>query len=202
MDEFGVLTERFGIKPQGKAAPMAAAKQSSATATSAASRNYVSNSGSNTKTSSHNSKSVNGSYISDDDFLFLSSASNKKTHNYGGFDDVFGQLQNSTTSKSNNGDYDDVFGLNNRNDDVFGSFPAPPKQSGEEGDLLGGFGGEESKIKTSKQNLDGSDDLIPGFGGSSSPNNGYIHDLQKEKDGSKDWLCVRLYIDYDYFGFN
>ncbi|KAI5324632.1 hypothetical protein L3X38_033705 [Prunus dulcis] len=31
MDEFGVLTEQYGLKPQGKSAPMAASKRSTST---------------------------------------------------------------------------------------------------------------------------------------------------------------------------
>ncbi|KAK0577634.1 hypothetical protein LWI29_036206 [Acer saccharum] len=186
MDEFGVLTERFGLKPQGKSAPMAASKRSAAT--TLPTRNFTSNPGLNTKPSSYDSNSFNGF---PDDILFQSN-SNKNSSS--GFDDVFAQFQNSITSNSNNGsslDYssmfsassnygsksytyvdDDVFGLNSKNDDVFGSFVSPTKQSGLDDDLLGGFGGVESRSKSFKQNAAGFDDLIPGFGASTSPVNG------------------------------
>ncbi|KAI9200430.1 hypothetical protein LWI28_007850 [Acer negundo] len=185
MDEFGVLTERFGLKPQGKSAPMAASKRSAAT--TLPTRNFASNQGLNTRPSSYDSNSFNGF---PDDILFQSN-SNKNSSS--GFDDVFAQFQNSTTSNSNNGsslDYssmfsassnsgskshayvdDDVFGLNSKKDDVFGSFVSPTKQAGL-GDLLGGFGGVESRSKSFKQNAAGFDDLIPGFGASTSPVNG------------------------------
>ncbi|KAK2659440.1 hypothetical protein Ddye_005973 [Dipteronia dyeriana] len=187
MDEFGVLTERFGLKPQGKSAPMAASKRSAAT--TLPTRSFASNPGLNTKPSSYDSNSFNGF---PDDILFQSK-SNKNSSS--GFDDVFNQFQNSTSSNSNNGsslDFssmfsassnsgsksytyvdDDVFGLNSKNDDVFGSFVSPTKQSGLDDDLLGDFGGVESRSsKSFKQNAAGFDDLIPGFSASTSPVNG------------------------------
>ncbi|KAL5776858.1 hypothetical protein ACOSP7_009784 [Xanthoceras sorbifolium] len=184
MDEFGVLTERFGLKPQGKSAPMAASKLPAET--TGPTRNLASNPGLHTKPSSYDSNSFDGF---PDDVLFHSNP-NK---NSSSFDNVFGQFQNSTTNPSNGSslDYDsifaassnsgsnshkhfddDVFGLNAKNDDVFGSFVSPPKQRGLNDDLLGSFGGVESRSKSSKQNAAGFDDLIPGFGASTSPVNG------------------------------
>lgn len=198
MDEFGVLTERFGLKPQGKSAPMAASKRSAVPTRSGPDRNFSSNSSLNTKPSSYNSNNFNGGLP--DDSLFKSNTNNNSFSAFS--DDVFGQFRNSK-SKSSNGssldydsifkgssnsgpksyayDDDDVFGLNkNKNDDVFGSFVSPPKQNDLVDDLLGGgFGGAESRSNNSKQNVGGFDDLIPGFGASSSPNNGYLFKTYK-----------------------
>lgn len=191
MDDFGVLTERFGLKPQGKSAPMAAAKRSPPSTTpNGAARNFASSSGLNSKPS-NNSDAFDSGFP--DDFLFQSNSSRKKSQSE--FDDGFGQFQ-TTNIKSSDGssmDYDsifmgsgnsgsesysynddDIFGLKTKNDDGFRSFGSPPKQSDSVDDLLGGFGGAESKSKSSNENVAGFDDLIPGFGASSSSNNGYI----------------------------
>ncbi|XP_044511603.1 auxilin-related protein 2 isoform X2 [Mangifera indica] len=190
MDEFGVLTERFGLKPQGKSAPMAASKRSAVPSTSGMTRKFSSDSGLNTKPSSYDWNSFTGGFP---DGIHLKS--NTDNNSFSTFDnDVFGQFQNSTSKSSNvsSVDYDsifkvssnsgpksyayddDVFELNkNKNDDVFGSFVSPPKQNDLTDDLLGGgFGGAELRSNKSKQNVGDFDDLIPGFGVSSSPNNG------------------------------
>lgn len=193
MDEFGVLTERFGMKPQGKSAPMAASKRPASNGTA---RSLSSNSGLNSKpsSSSQNQNSFSGGFP--DDNLFQSNTGNNKSQ--GGYDDLFGQFQTSTINSSNGSsldygssfmgsrisgsnaytydddDDDDIFGLKNtKNDDVSGSFVSPPEKSDSVDDLLGGFGvGADSNSKSPKQNEAGSDDLIPGFGASSSPDYG------------------------------
>lgn len=192
-----MLTERFGLKPQGKAAPMAASKRSAVPTTNRQARSFSFSSDLNRKPSLSNSNSFSGEIP--DDILFQSKTNNNGFSAFN--EDVFGQFQNSATklskaspldfdsmfkASSNSGSKsyaydDDVFELNkNKNDDVFGSFVSPPKQNDLTDDLLGGgFGGAELRSNKSKQNVGDFDDLIPGFGVSSSPNNGYLFKLKK-----------------------
>ncbi|XP_061969014.1 auxilin-related protein 1 isoform X1 [Populus nigra] len=194
MDEFGVLTERFGLKPQGKSAPMAASRGSNNTQIP----NFAS---SNPKTSPYSSKSTynshsfNGSFMDDHETL----RSNSKSQNFGDDFDIFGGFQKnskqtstgfgfdydsvfSSTKNSNakSSFYDDIFGglnvssstVNNDDDDddIFGAFTSSSskvaKQRAPVDDLLGGFG---TKLKPPSRNGSvGYDDLIPGFGSSKS----------------------------------
>ncbi|XP_071721903.1 uncharacterized protein [Rutidosis leptorrhynchoides] len=190
MDEFGVLTERFGLKPQGKSAPMASSKRQPPTTQTTSnlgqSRNWG---GSNSNLNSMN----------DHDFLFPS----KKAQSFDDSNDVFGDFfQKSTTKQphdgfgydpifANSGGDDDIFGLNSSNvksfrnddifdlkssnvnsfkiDDIFGSLKETTSPVVD--DLLGDFG---SKSKISSRNGSakaGFDDLIPGFG---STVNGFL----------------------------
>ncbi|XP_044475043.1 auxilin-related protein 2-like isoform X2 [Mangifera indica] len=188
MDEFGVLTERFGLKPQGKAAPMAASKRSAVPTTNGQARSFSFSSGLNRKPSLSNSNSFSGEIP--DDILFQSKTNNKSFSAFN--EDVFGQFQNSATklskaslldfdsmfkASSNSGSKsyaydDDVFGLNKTKNEAFGTFSSPPKRNDLVDDLLGGgFGGAETRSNNSKQNVGGFDDLMPGFGASSSQNN-------------------------------
>ncbi|KAG5245956.1 auxilin-related protein [Salix suchowensis] len=165
MDEFGVLTERFGLKPQGKSAPMSTSRGPN----NAQTRNFPS---SNTKSNSYSSKSTynsyNGFYM--DDHRTLSS--NSKPQNIGDNFEIFGGFQknskqtstgfgfdidsmfSSTKSSSVQSSFvDDIFrGLNgssslvnnnNEDDDIFGAFTSSSKaakQSAPVNDLLGGSG--------------------------------------------------------------
>lgn len=199
MDGFDVLTERFGLKPQGKAAPMAASKDSKlpTSSSNSQSRNLRFDSGVNPNPSAYSSRS--------------SSLSSTRTQNYGGFDDygdlLFREPNKSAKQSDISFDYDSIFsndssgnpsslpiynvddifggmpGLKSsasaNNDDVFTSFASPPRQSASIDDLLGNFGGGEAKPKGlnkngSVKNESDFNDLIPGFGGSSTPNNGYV----------------------------
>ncbi|KAJ0237453.1 J domain-containing protein [Hirschfeldia incana] len=174
MDEFGVLTERYGIKPQGKSAPMAASKRPLNTTT-------IKNLGaSNAKPTS-----LPGNE-SDDIFLTSSSTNRNVSSSSGGFndfDDVFVGLNNkpnTTASSSSAQGFDDVelFGgvmpgskssVGVSNDDIFGSFSSSTKQdaSGVD-DLLGGFGLESKTWNQSSSVKNGFDELIPGFGATTS----------------------------------
>ncbi|KAJ6735857.1 AUXILIN/CYCLIN G-ASSOCIATED KINASE-RELATED [Salix viminalis] len=193
MDEFGVLTECFGLKPQGKSAPMSASRGPS----NAQTRNFPS---SNTKSNSYSSKSTynsnsyNGFYM--DDHRTLSS--NSKPQNFGDDFDIFGGFQKNSKQTSTGFGFDidsmfsctkssslqssfvdDIFGglngssslLNNNNedDDIFGAFTSSSKaakQSAPVNDLLGGSG---TKLKPPSRNGSvGFDDLIPGFGSRNS----------------------------------
>lgn len=201
MDEFGVLTERFGLKPQGKGAPMGSSKRPTSS-TNAQPLNFGLDSGLNPKPSSYSSRSP--------------PHSNTRTQSFGGFDhysdllfegpnkpakqsdssfDYDSIFSNSSSEKPSSlpiYDDDDVFGgfsglkrsATANNDDVFASFASPPKQSAPIDDLLGNLGGVGAKPKSpnrnrSVKNVSGFDDLIPGFGGSSPPNNGYVYFRKK-----------------------
>ncbi|KAL9359132.1 hypothetical protein Peur_047255 [Populus x canadensis] len=193
MDEFGVLTERFGLKPQGKSAPMAASRGSNNTQIP----NFAS---SNPKTSPYSSKSTYNSHSFNESFMddHETLRSNSKSQNFGDDFDIFGGFQKnskqtstgfgfdydsvfSSTKNSNakSSFYDDIFGglnvssstvNNNDDDDIFGVFTSSSskaaKQRAPVDDLLGGFG---TKLKPPNRNGSvGYDDLIPGFGSSKS----------------------------------
>jgi hypothetical protein len=135
MDDFGVLTERFGLKPQGKASPMAASKQATSSR-NAQTRNSGFNSGPNSKPSSYSSRSPLhsnsdfGSFLDDQNGLFQSNGVTK-TQSFGGFDDLLsGGPTKSTNQSYNSFDYDSIFSNNSNgkpswapiyvDDDVFG----------------------------------------------------------------------------------
>lgn len=192
MDEFGVFTERFGLKPQGKGAPMAASKRT------------VRNNNNN----NNNAQSWNfgvESNANHNPSSFLGDQRDPKPY-YGGasgdYDDIFGGNNNTTKQSATTGggssfdydsfflgsnanslsrgyDNDDIFGAmpgvkssnysKNDSDDIFGSFASPPKQSAPTDDLLSDFVGAAAKPKGTTSNFD---DLIPGFGANVAPNNG------------------------------
>ncbi|XP_022939900.1 auxilin-related protein 1-like [Cucurbita moschata] len=196
MDEFGVLTERFGLKPQGKSAPMAASKAPSPSNTFQ-SRNSGYNSG------------LNGKSSFDSGFVDVSFQKNTKPDTYGGLDDydgLFGSLNQSTKHSGNSGsspssfDYDSIFfGSKNSDptyDDVFGgipgfkslvtakkedpvrSFPSSLNQTSQIGDLFGDFGSNVGKtspklngLKNAANNAAPFDELISGFGNKNSRTN-------------------------------
>ena len=166
MDEFGVLTERYGIKPQGKSAPMAASKRSLNTP------NPHNTWKSTTTTTSYSSG--NGSSYKGDDIFFTSSSTTLNGASSGGFDDfdVFGGLSKASSSSSSaqkSFNAHDLFGAMpaSNNDDIFGSFSSSTKQYAPVDDLLGGFG-LQSKNSSGKN---GFDELIPGFGSTSYTSN-------------------------------
>lgn len=104
MDEFGVLTERYGLKPQGKSVPMSQGKRSTATAAATATTDwgFGFDSGSNrnpmsfSSKSSRNSGPSNGSLLDDHDFF-----PKPNSRNSFGLGDDFGGFQNATTKQSN-----------------------------------------------------------------------------------------------------
>ncbi|WCJ44408.1 Chaperone DnaJ-domain superfamily protein [Euphorbia peplus] len=181
MDEFGVLTERFGLKPQGKSAPMAASKLPNHTNSSSLSSQSFPNS----SKSDYNSNSFGGSFS--DDFFGGQKAQSFVDDGFdifGGFPSNLGQ-----TSKTRNGssDFGSVFsnsnfssakssfdgdilgGLTSSNsssaDDIFGSYASQANHTAPIDDLFGNF---SSKPVVSRHNGSsvGFDDLIPGFGSS------------------------------------
>lgn len=182
MDEFGVLTERYGLKPQGKSVPMSQAKRSTATAASTATTDwgFGFDSGSNrnpmsfSSKSSRNSGPSNGSLLDDHDFFpkqnsrnsfgldattKQSNTSNNNSSTNGSSFDLASMLLNSGSKSSSANSYvvDDLFGgmpvsQNANNDDDFGSFVPYTKQKGSAGDLLGDFSGVAAKLKSSSRN--------------------------------------------------
>ncbi|CAL5203907.1 unnamed protein product [Lathyrus oleraceus] len=180
MDEFGVLTERFGLKPQGKSAPMASSKRSApTTAADSASRSFG--------TTSPQNGSGSPQYSSFDFDYGVFGNSGVKTQRSGGFDngidEIFGGNGN---TKSNVGkgvslDYDPIFGGLTQSvstssssqvyvDDIFGG--VNEKSVGVD-DLLGKIGGlHATSNKSSVNKSPDFDDLMAGFGGSSVSNNG------------------------------
>ncbi|KAH0922118.1 hypothetical protein HID58_022136 [Brassica napus] len=153
MDEFGVLTERYGIKPQGKSAPMAASKRSHNTSDW---KSYASS-------SSSNKVSGNG-----DDIFFTSSSTTTTMNGASSGDfDVFGGMNNKNSKSSSSAHADDLFGAMptapNNDDDIFGSFSSSTNQYPPVDDLLAGFGALKSQT-FNLNNSSASDELIPGFG--------------------------------------
>ncbi|XP_057729534.1 auxilin-related protein 2 [Arachis stenosperma] len=184
MDEFGVLTERFGLKPQGKSAPMASSKRPTGVGGSQPGINSFNH----PKSSSQNGSRSHQHSDSDFDGIF-SPSNNKKTQNFGGLgdgiDDIFGPGAKSNTSKGSSFDYDSIFGGSNRPvskpasnndyvDDIFGVMPE--KKGVGVDDLLDKIGGLNSstsnKSSSNVKKAPDFDELIPGFGGSSSSKNG------------------------------
>lgn len=163
MDEFGVLTERYGLKPQGKSAPMASIKRSTPTP----------------PTNSH-FQSQNGSRSpqhSTFDFDF-----GVKPQHSGGFgdaiDDIFGGNTKSKVGYGVSFDDDPIFGSVSTSssssqvyvDDIFGG--VNQKTVGVD-DLLNNIGGlHATNSKSSIKKSHDFDDFMSGFGGSSVSNNG------------------------------
>lgn len=120
----------------------------------------------------------------------------KQSDNLFDFDSIFSNSTSRKSSSSTSDDDEDIFGgmpglrssASGNNDDMFASFASPPKQSSPVDDLLGNLGGVEAKSNSSSRNGsvkndNDSDDLIPGFGGSSPPHNGYVNSLMKYLNG-------------------
>ncbi|XP_057532725.1 auxilin-related protein 2 [Amaranthus tricolor] len=188
MDDFGVLVKNYGIKPQGKSAPMASSK--SATKTT---RNYNTIDPSfGTKPFSNSANSGTGSFFNDQNDDIFGFNSSNKPNNYASsdvFDDVFQLPKNVPTSSSGGGggefdfDMESMFkgsmNLNSKSVDI------------KEEDLIWGFSGKGStnnvvmgnndllssdpvddffgklgNLSSNQKSLEmmTNDDLIPGFG--------------------------------------
>ncbi|XP_054788828.1 auxilin-related protein 2 isoform X2 [Prosopis cineraria] len=142
MDQFGVLTASYGLKPQGKSAPMASAKQTTNCGGSQTG-NFGINPSLHSKSAQYGSRSPQhpsfdyGSFL-DDHNLAFGSIGNKKTQNWGSLGDEIA-VPNKPASQSNAGDgdssdYDPIFmGSNNPVstpsasnsyvDEIFGGIP-------------------------------------------------------------------------------
>lgn len=188
-----MLTERYGLKPQGKSAPMASSKRS------------VSSNNTQTWNSSRSSAFAdhqNGLYGRSDDYDNIFGGPTRQSGNFGGgsagssfaYDSIFSDSNAKNSSPIGFYNNDDVFGgipgfknstsakNDSGNDDIFGVFASRPKQSVPVDDLLGDFGGAQAKSKTSNgfksgnavKNASNLDDLMAGIGGINRPNNGYV----------------------------
>ncbi|CAA2935085.1 Hypothetical predicted protein [Olea europaea subsp. europaea] len=185
MDEFGGLVESIGFKAQGKSAPMAKLKSKP---------NFSSSNGFPQSLGTHSTTSNDSSFVVDDlDGIFRSNVniSNRKSHDYFDDDYIFGE-HFSSTNQSEGIDLDSVFksSSNSSNDkNSFGSnghddlLWSAPKGRNSVDDLLGNFGTKSSGLKGKKEeNGPRSDDLIPGFEGTSPSNNG-VHSDTKQSSG-------------------
>ncbi|KAF7816820.1 auxilin-related protein 2 [Senna tora] len=145
MDKFGVLTESYGLKPQGKAAPMASAKRATNVGNSQTG-NFGINSGLHSKSAHYASRSPDhsnfdyGSFLDDHNGVFRPNGNNN-TQQFGDVDDGMGIFggPNKPASQSNSGngfsfDYDSIFKGSNNSistsssshiyvDDIFGGMP-------------------------------------------------------------------------------
>lgn len=163
MDDFGVLTEQYGLKPQGKSAPMAASKRpTSANDTQA--WNFVPDSNSNPKTSSYssrspppNSNSDYASFFDAQDGLFQS-GSNDKTRSFGGlddYDDIFGgPVKPTKQSEGSSFNFDSIFSGSNAKSSSFNGYK-------DAYDVFGGMPGLKS-LGSGKSNAKG-DDIFGSF---------------------------------------
>ncbi|XVF72360.1 hypothetical protein PTKIN_Ptkin12aG0115600 [Pterospermum kingtungense] len=203
MDDFpGLLAKDFGIKPQGKSAPMAPPRNPSSASSFSLDANYGFRSDF-TRSSSNNTKSSSNSIFNDQDRDGLM------------FKDVYGgppkysSESRATTVQSSSFDYDSLFkdpkppvfdkpvydddlfdglpGIKSSSatsaakyDDVFGFSGSPPPKykslnSSPFDDLLGNLGRKEIEIKAKSETVGVEkdaplfDDLLPGFGRSSTP---------------------------------
>ncbi|XWS21671.1 hypothetical protein CRYUN_Cryun30bG0074500 [Craigia yunnanensis] len=150
MDEFGVLTERYGLKPQGKSAPMSQAKRSSATATTDRNFGFESgltrNSTSFSSKSSLNSSASNGSLLDDHDFFPKQNSQNSFAfgddygYEFGGFENSSRKQSNTSNNSSNGSSFDLTSMLLNSGlkssstnsyvvDDLFGGMPGSQNAS-------------------------------------------------------------------------
>jgi len=163
MDEFGVLTERYGLKPQGKSAPMASIKRSTPPTDS----HFQSQNGS--RSPQHSSFDFDfavkpqrsGAFGDAIDEIFGGNAKSKVGNGVSFADDPFFGSVSTSSSSSSQVYVDDIFGGVNQ------------KTVGVD-DLLDNIGGlhapnAKSSIKKSHE----FDDFMSGFGGSSVSNNGY-----------------------------
>ncbi|XP_058786923.1 auxilin-related protein 1 [Vicia villosa] len=181
MDEFGVLTERFGLKPQGKSAPMASSKRSTPTpAANSSSRSFGSRSPQNGSGSGSpqypsfdfdygvfngNKTQRSGGFDNGIDEIFGGNGNGNARSNVGKgvtLDDdlMFGGLSQSVSTSSSSQVYvDDIFGGGNE------------KSVGVD-DLLGKIGGLHATGSRSSMNKSHDfDDLMAGFGGGGSVSN-------------------------------
>ncbi|KMT19960.1 hypothetical protein BVRB_1g010040 [Beta vulgaris subsp. vulgaris] len=150
MDDFGVLVKNYGIKPQGKSAPMAASKTAPrTTTTTTTTHNYKSvNLDPSFGTHTHNSNSGTGSFFNDhnDDIFGFNSV--KCSNNYSSsdvFDDVFQMpMKNPSFSSGGGGgvDFDIESMLKGSMNLNSNSNSKPP--SNVDDDLIWGFSGNGS----------------------------------------------------------
>ncbi|XP_010521307.2 PREDICTED: auxilin-related protein 2-like, partial [Tarenaya hassleriana] len=178
MDEFGVLTERYGLKPQGKSAPMSSSKRS-VNPNNAQSWHFGSSAGVDAKPTSYasdrswNTGSGDRSLFDGDDIFFKSSSIDRKGIDSGGFDDLgyFGGLNQLSSNKSGNSESsfggDDLMFSNLGN---LGTKTTSSMDSYDVDDIFGGMTRSKSSPTVD------SDDVFGSFS-SSAKQNGSVDDL-------------------------
>ncbi|CAH2033545.1 unnamed protein product [Thlaspi arvense] len=183
MDEFGVLTERYGIKPQGKSAPMAASKRSG-NPNNGQSWNFGGVNTKSTSSSSRNTKSANGSLYDGDDILFSSSSTDRNGASSGGFNDfdVFGGLNKPSSRNSKSSLNDDlIFSSLGNSGKKTSSLP----QGFDADDLFGVMPKSQSSASVSN------DDIFGSFSSPLANQNAAVDDLLSDMGGfgskSKSW---------------
>ncbi|KAF3329152.1 Auxilin-related protein 2 [Carex littledalei] len=197
-DMSGILARDFGIRPQGKAAPMAASKTASTHRSTSSSSTWTGNASPSSyddffnptaPSATANSKStVNQPHdpildtfnkgpvfdtpVYDDDIF--DGVPGVKSSSTMRFDDVFGSGPSDRSHVDSPPTYDDLLGsLGSASGRVDRSHAASPPPYD---DFLGGLGTGERKddkvqgsVKTKGPDLSGFDDLLPGFGSNVRP---------------------------------
>ncbi|KAL4295742.1 hypothetical protein GQ457_12G016030 [Hibiscus cannabinus] len=176
MDEFGVLTERYGLKPQGKSVPMSQAKRSTSAATTTATTDR-SFGFSNRNPTSFSSKTLrdsspgNGSLLDDHDFLPNQNSGDSFGYAFGGIQNTAAKQPNTSNNSSGNGSSFDLASMLLNSgpkpsptnsyvvDDLFGGMPA--SQNAKNDDDFGSF------ISSTKQK-GSAGDLLGDFSGVAS----------------------------------
>ncbi|KAK8600847.1 hypothetical protein V6N12_050695 [Hibiscus sabdariffa] len=145
MDEFGVLTERYGLKPQGKSVPMSQAKRSTSAATTTATtdRSFRFSNRNPTSFSSKTSRDSspgNGSLLDDHDFLPNQNSGDSFGlgdnfgYAFGGIQNTAAKQPNTSNNSSGNGSSFDLASM------LLNSGPKPsPTNSYVVDDLFGGI---------------------------------------------------------------
>ncbi|GAB4844138.1 hypothetical protein Ancab_037445 [Ancistrocladus abbreviatus] len=179
MDKFGALVQQFGIKPQGKSAPMSARKEPIKTHDSENTPNlypgFDSKPFSNISKSTSNSHSVSGESLLDDQSnLFWSKSGHRNYGSSGGFDDVFqSSLKNpdflDNTSVADTGlgfDLESIFkgrSMNLKSKFSFSSTKDGATIGDDIGDILSGFPSTRSDATNNDNDLLSSIDPVDDF---------------------------------------
>ncbi|GMH07688.1 hypothetical protein Nepgr_009528 [Nepenthes gracilis] len=160
MNDFhGLLSSDFGLKPQGKSAPMAPPKPNSAAHSA-----FNFEIGGTARASF--SKSSSGSFLGDHDSISRPST-NRKPQDFsdlGGFDDVFGGSSKPSGNSSLN--LDSIFSGSGDSAAKFSSLPVfdKPVYDDDAYDGVSGLKSSSSVFSTSNMNNDAFDDLLGGLG--------------------------------------
>ncbi|VAI03910.1 unnamed protein product [Triticum turgidum subsp. durum] len=181
----GLLARDFGVRPQGKAAPMAAARGGGSASGPPLDSIFDSFKG----PSSSSAAAAGTKPLFDDDFFEPVRGTRASNSTYDS-DGVFGTGAAAAPAY-------DVFTSSNRSappsyDDFLGGFGGKPQAEEikrsvvvEDDDLLGGFGmklaREKKSVVEEDQQGNGFDDLIPGFASSSPPKSRNTNDDNKKK---------------------
>ncbi|MBA0875398.1 hypothetical protein Goshw_009740 [Gossypium schwendimanii] len=198
MDDFpGLLAKDFGIKPQGKSAPMAPPRNPSSGTNYGFGSDFIRSSYGNDRSSSNSifddhdrdGLMFNDVYGGPPKYSSESRATAEQTslNDYDSFfkdskppvfdkpvydDDLFDGLPGvKSSSSASAAKYDNVFGISQSTSRSRDKFPG----SSPFDDLLGNLGTKESETKTKSEKMKAEkdeplfDDLLPGFGRSSSP---------------------------------